>query len=491
MVQKRILLTILALLAVNSATSLGAQFTFKRPNVLFIVADDLRTELGCYGSPAKTPHIDALAKRGVLFERAYCQQALCNPSRSSFLTGQRPDALGLWCNGIHFRDLKPNVVTLPELFKKNGYVTRDCGKIFHNWHTTVKGDPQAWSAPEFLFYENHANDTPQLPGKKPADFMNLAAAPKCTQVDVPDEAFFDGRVAAEAIKVLAEVKDKPFFLAVGLWKPHAPFNAPKKYWDMYNRAELPKLDVRKPESGPDIARHDSRELLGFDDTRIEVTADQAAEWRQGYFANTSYMDAQLGKVIEALKQSGVENNTLIVFVGDHGYHLGEHEQWGKTSCYELDAHVPLIIIPPSGSSAGRRVSSLVELVDLYPTIASYCNLAVDQKLDGTSLLPLLKDPTSKVKEAAFTQHPRPAYYDRTPSKTPTHMGYSVRTPAVRYTEWRDWTTGKVTARELYEHERDPRELVNCVERPADPGALAKAVAALHEQFPPATPPAKR
>jgi iduronate 2-sulfatase len=479
------------LVVLATASPIFAADGRKRPNVLLIIADDLRTELGCYGSPAKTPHIDRLAKRGMLFERAYCQQALCNPSRSSFLSGQRPDTLGLWCNGIHFRDLKPNVVTLPELFKKNGYVTRDVGKIFHNWHTAVKGDPQAWSAPEFLHYENHASDKPLLPGMKVEALKELAKAPKCTQVDVPDEAFFDGRVAAEAIRVLEEVQDQPFFLAVGFWKPHAPFNAPKKYWDLYDRAALPKLEARRPTKGPEIARHDGRELLGFDDTRIELTADQAAEWRHGYFANTSYMDTQVGKLLDALQKSKAAENTLVVFMSDHGYHLGEHHLWAKTSCYELDARVPLIIIPPGGANAGSRVSSLIELVDLYPTLAGCCGLTVGQRLDGVSLAPLLKEPTSKWKEAAFTQHPRPAYYDRTPSKTPSHMGYSVRTPTVRYTEWRDWTSGKVTARELYEHDRDPQELNNSVDKPIDPAALAKAVAALHEQFPPAVPPSKR
>ena len=455
----------------------------KRPNVLLIIADDLRTDLGCYGSVAKTPHIDALTRRGVLFERAYCQQALCNPSRSSFLTGQRPDKFGLWSNGVHFRDLAPKVVTLPELFKANGYVTRDVGKIFHNWHTVVKGDPQSWSAPEFLHYENHANDKPLffLPTDIPP--KNHSVAPKSTRMDVPDNAFFDGRVAEEAIRVLHEVKDKPFFLAVGFWKPHAPFNAPKKYWDLYDRASLPKLDARRPRNGPEIARHDGRELLGFDDTRIELSAADAAEWRHGYLANTSYMDAQVGKVLAALAASGAAANTLVVFMSDHGYHLGEHDLWAKTSCYEYDARVPLIIVPP-GSKTGAKAQGLVELVDLYPTIADLCNLKSTQRVDGVSLRPMLADPAATVKQAAFTQHPRPAYYDRTPSKTPTAMGYSVRTNQVRYTEWRDWQSGEVIARELYEHGSDPQELVNSIDSSTQAAALRFATAALQEQFPP-------
>ena len=195
-----------------------------RLNVLFIVADDLRPELGCYGSPALTPNIDGLAKRGVRFDRAYCQQALCNPSRSSFLTGLRPDTLHLWVNGTHFREKNPDVITLPQWFKEHGYITRDVGKIFHNWHTKVKGDRRSWTSEEFLYYANHGDDKPMVDEPAP---KNLAKFPRCEQRDVPDEAYYDGRVAKEAVRVLGEIKDKPFFLAVGFWKPHAPFNAPR------------------------------------------------------------------------------------------------------------------------------------------------------------------------------------------------------------------------------------------------------------------------
>ncbi|WP_425614064.1 sulfatase [Anatilimnocola sp. NA78] len=462
----------------------------ERTNVILIVADDLRPELGCYGSVAQTPHIDALARRGVLFERAYCQQALCNPSRSSFLTGLRPDSLGLWCNGTHFRDLKPNVLTLPEVFKKNGYVTRDVGKIFHNWHTEVKGDPQSWSGPEFLHYANHGNDVPTLPGVKVADLKNHATAPKAFSYDVPDEAYFDGRVAAEAIRVLKEIKDQPFFLAVGFWKPHAPFNAPKKYWDRYQRDQLPKLDPRRPKNGVDLAQHEAQELLGPPDKRVQLSEADVAEWRHGYFANTSYLDDQVGKFLAAVDELKLGKSTLIVFVGDHGYHLGEHELWAKTSCYELDAHVPFILVPPGKKAMNRKVPNPVELVDLFPTIIASCGLETEQKLDGKDLGPGLRSSKKLGESVAFTQHPRPAYYDRTPSKTPTAMGYSVKTMAARYTEWRDWSTGKVLAAELYEHASDPLELENTVATPADEAVLYSARTALHKQFPPDVSPAK-
>jgi iduronate 2-sulfatase len=202
------------------------------------------------------------------------------------------------------------------------------------------------------------------------------------------------------------------------------------------------------------------------------------------------MDAQVGKVLDALRNSGAADNTLIVFMSDHGYHLGEHDLWAKTSCYDLDAHVPLIFVPPGAKRAGERVASVVELVDLYPTIAGICGLQSGQNLAGTSLQPLLNDPQAAVKQAAFTQHPRPAYYDRTESKTPTAMGYSVRTVDVRYTEWREWSTGKVLARELYDHRTDAQELTNVADSPPDATVFQPAVAALHQQFPPNVAPAR-
>src|SRR5687768_15507453 len=237
-------------------------------NVLFIMADDYRPELGSYGSAALTPNLDRLAKAGVQFGRAYCQQALCNPSRSSMLTGRRPDTLGLWSNGTHFRDAgsaNADVTTIPLWFKEHGYQSRCVGKIFHNWHTEVKGDPQSWSAPEFLHYANHGDDDAKVSGPLPPNLAKTVTGGYakngiCEMRDVPDEAYYDGRVAAEAVRVLGKVKDKPFFLAVGFWKPHAPFNAPKKYWDLYDRAALPPLDPARPRGAPDLAFHDSREI---------------------------------------------------------------------------------------------------------------------------------------------------------------------------------------------------------------------------------------
>ena len=475
---------VLSLLLLSAVPMLAA-----KPNVLFIMADDFRPEMGCYGSSALTPNLDRLAKRSVQFERAYCQQAVCNPSRSSLLTGRRPDTLKLWNNGTHFRELKPDVTTLPLHFKEQGYTTRCVGKIFHNWHTAVKGDRRSWSADEFLHYANHGADTPQITGELPPNLATLNVGRGYPEqgitscYDVPDEAYYDGRVAAEAVKVMAEVKGGPFFLAVGFWKPHAPFNAPKKYWDMYDRAKLPPLNSARPEGAPEIAFHQSTEVLGPVAKQTPVLPEQAAQMRHGYFANISYMDAQIGKVLEALEQSGVAKNTIIVFFADHGYQIGEHGLWGKTSDFEFDAHVPLLISDLREETRGKKTKALAELVDLFPTLAELCGLPMPAGLDGKSLVPILKEPKRRLKLGAFTQHPRPAYYDREPEKRPKAMGYSIRTADVRYTEWRDWQSKAVVARELYLTETDPAELKNHADDPSQKERLATAERLLLEKFP--------
>lgn len=441
-----------------------------RKNVLFVMADDFRPELASYGSPAMTPQLDRLAKRSVQFNRAYCQQAVCNPSRSSLLTGKRPDTLRIWNNGTHFRERNPDVTTLPMWFKEHGYQSRCVGKIFHNWHTKVHGDPTSWSAPEFLHYANHGEDSAQVTGTLPMNVASPAprqygSVPLFECRDVPDDAYYDGRVAAETVRVLGEIKGDPFFLAVGFWKPHAPFNAPKKYWDLYDRTRLPKLNPHRPSGAPEIAFHDGREIRGVPPNQVTFTEAQATEIRHGYFANISYLDAQLGKVLDALEQTGVADRTVIVFVGDHGYHLGEHSLWGKTSTFEYDARVPLVIASPGMKAAGQKSDALVELIDLFPTLTAACGLPSPTRLEGTNLVPVLDHPPARVKSLAMSQHPRPSYFDREPSKTPKSMGYSIRTDHFRYTEWRDWQTGTTTDRELYDHRTDPAELVNVAGKP--------------------------
>ena len=471
-----------------------------RPDVLFIMADDLRPELASYGSTAITPHLDRLARRGVQFDRAYCQQSLCNPSRSSLLTGRRPDFLRVWDNSTHFRTHQPDLPTLPQWFKDHGYSARCVGKIFHNWHTSEKGDPRSWSAPEFLHFAQQGANLAAVPAPLPPNLASPAPRPYGTSLpaaplyecrDVPDEAYYDGRVAAEGVRLIEEPRDQPLFLAVGFWKPHAPFNAPKKYWDLYDRAGLPPLNPARPSDAPELAFHDSRELLGMPPDRVEFTAEQVAEIRHGYFANISYLDAQLGKLLDALNRCGRLDNTIILFVGDHGYHLGEHQLWAKNSNFELDARVPLLIAPPECRRAGERTANLVELIDIFPTLVELCGLPGPAGLEGMSLASMLGDRALSGKPAAFTQAPRPAYFDREPGGQPAAMGLSVRTAEVRFTQWRDWASGQVLARELYDHQQQSAELVNCIDDPRWQVARAHAEAVLEGQFPRRSPGASR
>ncbi len=426
-------------------------------NVLFIAADDLRNDLACYGHPlVKTPHLDRLAKRGLVFDKAYCQQAVCNPSRASIMTGRRLDSLRIWDLPTHFRTTAPDAVTLPQHFKSNGYFTQNIGKIFHNWIHEVQGDPASWSVPAVMHFANHGADKPEVAGELPP---NLASDPKCERRDVPDEAYFDGRVAKLAVEALRERKAKaePFFLAVGFWKPHSPFNAPKRYWDMYRREDVSMPENAEwPKDAPRVAWHNSREILGEGAKARELTPDAVREIRHGYLANISYMDAQIGRVLDELDRLELTDKTVIVFWSDHGYHLGEQTLWAKTSNFELDARVPLIIATPQMKSAGHRTNSLAELMDMYPTLAELCLLPKPASVDGVSLAPVLASPSAKVRGVALTQHPRPAYY----KDAPEHMGYSIRTDRFRYTEWRDWKSGATAAIELYDHQADPNETRN-------------------------------
>lgn len=253
---------------------------------------------------------------------------------------------------------------------------------------------------------------------------------------------------------------------------------------MYDRSKLPPLKGVRPEGAPEIAFHQSTEILGPVAKQTPVTPEQAAEMRHGYFANISYMDAQIGKVLEALEKSPAASNTIILFVADHGYHIGEHSLWGKTSDFEFDAHVPLMISAPGASQRGKKTAALAELVDVFPTLVELCGLPQPKALEGKSLAPILADSSQSVKAAAFTQHPRPAYYDREPDKQPKAMGYSVRTASVRYTEWRDWKTKSVIARELYATEQDPAESKNRVDDPALKEQQVEAEKLLRVQFVP-------
>lgn len=449
------LLIVLAGVSV-SAVSVSAE----RPNVLFIAADDLRCDLGCYGhSLAKTPHLDKLAGRGIRFDRAYCAQALCNPARSSLMTGRRPNTLQQYNLAKHFRDQIPDVVTLPQFFKQQGYFTQNVGKIFHNWRTEIKGDPVSWSVPAVMHFDSHRNDVAKVKGELPPDF---AKAIRCECRDVPDDAYFDGRITDLAVDALRERSEdsQPFFLAVGFWKPHLPFNAPKKYWDLYDRNDMVEPECPDwPRGTPRIAWHNSQELVGKRNP-AKLSDEDARELRHGYLAGISYMDAQVGRLLDELDRLGLTEKTLIVFWSDHGFQLGDHTLWCKTSNFELDARVPMIITPPKGAAV-KDTTAIVELLDLYPTIVDLCGFEVPDGQEGVSLKPLLDGTKDSVKTAALTQHPRPAYY----GDAMQAMGHSIRTTRFRYTEWRARADNSLLGAELYDHNIDAAESVNLADDP--------------------------
>ena len=433
-------------------------------NVLFIAADDLNCSLGCYGdTTARTPNLDRLAARGLRFDRAYCQQAVCNPSRASILTGLRPDTIRVWDLRSDFRSTRPDAVTLPQLFKQQGYHVQGIGKIFHNMSDL--DDEVSWSVPAQLHAGRHSDEY----------LMSDGSGGKSTWFErepVADEAYRDGQVADKAVQTLADLRDQPFFLAVGFWRPHLPFLSPASDWDQYDPAAVGPPGGAAPADGPlpyqlapprgvpKLALHDSRELHGYQVAR-PVPENLIRPLWQGYYAGISYLDRNVGKVLDALDKNGLAERTIVVFWSDHGYHLGQHGLWCKTSCFELDARVPLLLAVPGRTDRGAVTSSLTELVDVYPTLAQLCGLTPPADLEGHSLVPLLDDPQRRLKDAALTQHPRPPY----DTKQPQAMGYSLRTERYRYTEWRDWQTGAVRARELYDHQTDPHETVNVAEEP--------------------------
>ncbi len=450
----------------------------EKMNVLFIAVDDLRPALGCFGDPAaKSPNIDKLAAGGTAFHRAYCQQAVCSPSRSSLLTGCRPDTTKVYDLVTHFRTHIPNVVTLPQHFKQNGYHVRGVGKIFHGGYD----DKPSWSEP----WE-------PTPGRNfgPVGQKELAAAKEAakkanedvTKVrglpteapEVEDEYLNDGATAKRAIELLRMNKEKgqPFFLAVGFLKPHLPFVAPKKYWDLQDAAKLPKPGpAERAKDAPAFAPQNGGELrayLGMPKTGPIPDAD-ATKLVHGYYAAVSYMDAQVGKVLDELKSLGLDGNIVVVLWGDHGWHLGDHGIWCKHTNYEKATRAALVVRSPRQKTTGKSTKSLVEYVDIYPTLAELCGLPLPAHLEGHSFAKLLDDPNAMGKTAAFSQYPRGG------KETGPLMGYAMKTDRYRYVEWRDRKTGEVKATELYDHDADPNEDANVAGSPAN-GALLQQLA---------------
>ena len=416
----------------------------KRPNVLFIAIDDLRPALGCYGDPlAKSPNIDEFAKSARQFNRAYVQQAVCGPSRTSLLTGLLPDHTQVWHNRNRFRETLPDHVTLPQLFKRNGYRTLGFGKIFSGNEKEL--DPISWSEPESLRRKGWKNYVlPQNQGNEKKQAAYEVAA-------VADTAYPDGKLASLAVQTLEDLKrdGRPFFLGVGFFKPHLPFNAPKKYWDLYHRMafELPQGMRERVSQSPGIALHSHRELGGYKGVpKNEVLGEgQSQLLRHGYYACVSFVDAQVGRVLDALKRLGLEQNTIVVIWGDHGFALGETSRWCKATNFELDTRVPLLIRTPHLAHPGVASLALVEMVDLYPTLAALAELDVSD-LDGRSLLPLLNDPQARGRDVVLSQFNRPWT-----SATPEVMGYSIRSRNARYTRWVQWQSREMIAEELYDY----------------------------------------
>ncbi len=449
--------------------TIAAQAATTKPNVLFIAVDDMNNDLGCYGSPiVKSPNIDRLAARGVRFDRAYCQFPLCSPSRSSIMTGLRPDQTRVFDLQYHFRQGLPDVVTLPQMFMRNGYYAARVGKIYHYGNpgdigTSGLDDPASWKEvvnPAGLDKTALESDVINYTPKRGlGSAMVFLSDPKGR-----DEDHTDGKVATEAIRLLEKHQGEPFFLAVGFYKPHTPYIAPKKYFDLYplEKITVPEMPADYASKVPVPALASTKPWPNFG-----VTPAQARETKQAYYAAISFVDAQIGRVVDALDRLGLAENTVIVFWSDHGYSLGTHGLWMKQSCFEDSARVPLIIAAP-GQKAGRVSPRLVEFVDLYPTLADLAGLTAPSNLAGASLRPLLANPEAAWDRPAFTQVQRGGF-----------PGHSVRTPRWRYTEWDGGKQGV----ELYDEQNDPGEMKNLADDPQQQAVLAELKALVTKNWP--------
>jgi len=425
-------------------------------NILFMVADDMNTELGCYGHPhVKTPNLDSLARSGVRFERAYCQFPLCAPSRASFLSGRRPDTTRIFNLTTPTRKHMQDVVMLPEFFRKAGYYSAQCGKIYHTGEEHV--DPPSW---DFMLQES---------GKNPpkSEVLEEHQMPKprnhsmsWEKLSTPDAQTPDGIIARTAIEQikLAVSKKKPFFVAAGFRRPHSPYAVPKKYFDLYDPAKLKLPDPGNRQGFPAVAQYEL-------ENQVRLNDKEQREYMAAYYACNSYVDAQAGHLLRALDEMKLRDNTIVVFFGDHGYHTGQHGMWHKMTLFEEATHVPLIISVPGVKGTGRSVAGLVELVDLYPTLVDACGRETPTGLEGASLMPWLNDPSKPGKKAAYTMVGRND--DRNLShKEPAYFGRTVRTERWRYTEWDGGKRGV----ELYDKVADPQEMVNLAGKPETAGA---------------------
>ncbi|ULB35112.1 sulfatase [Proteiniphilum propionicum] len=425
----------------------------QKPNVLFIIVDDLRPELGCYGLDAiKTPNIDKLAGKSTIFQNAYCNIPVSGASRASLFTGMYPKFPKRFVNyTTRAQTDAPDAVPFSQLFTNNGYHTVSNGKVFHH----IDDHADSWSEPPFRthpdgydVYNNEYNRWEMWLNEESAKYINpkTLRGPYCESAEVPDSAYDDGKLTLKTIEDLKRLKqtNKPFFLGVGFWKPHLPFNAPKKYWDMYDRNKIPLPDNRfRPLDLPDEVQG-SREIYAY--ARVEEPTDTVflRELRHGYYACVSYVDAQIGLILDALKKLDLEENTIIVLLGDHGWNLGEHNFIGKHNLMKTSTHTPLIVHVPWFKN-GKSLS-MVEFVDIYPTLCELCNLPAPQnQLDGKSFVPILKNPKTKTKSSVFIQW---------------QSGYSIVNKRYSYAEW-EKEDGKTSVM-IFDHKIDPKENKNQV-----------------------------
>lgn len=430
-------------------------FAADKPNVLFIAVDDLRPELACYGKQhIHSPNIDKLAESSTLFERTYCMVPTCGASRASLMTGIRP-ARNRFVNFLTWADRDaPGITTMNTQFKQNGYYTVSMGKIFHHPQDSAQGwSEPAWRPKGVAWYQRPENQ--KLHEERQKQGKRKAKGPAWESADVPDNAYADGVLAEQAISKLQQLKkqEQPFFLAVGFFKPHLPFIAPQKYWDLYDhdKIQLPE-NYKAPQDAPEESIHNSGELRAYAGIprKGPVSEETARNLIHGYYACVSYTDAQIGKLLAELDRLELSDNTIVVLWGDHGWNLGDHTLWCKHSCYESSLQIPLLVRAP-GIQGGQRRSALIETIDVYPSLCTLAGIPLPEHLAGQSFAELMRNPDTKWKEAAVSRF---------------RNGDTIRTDALRYTEYTN-PKGKRTSRMLYDHSSDPLENRNVAEKRTD------------------------
>jgi iduronate 2-sulfatase len=465
-----------------------------RPNVLLILVDDLKPALGCYGDQlAKTPCLDALAARSMRFDFAYCNQAVCAPSRFSLMLGSHSTSTGLYGLGSELRKIIPDAITMPQYFAKHGYRTESLGKVFHIGHGN-HGDPDSFIVPHFkekvIEYVDPVSTPDGKLTREEAMFQNVEAPPggmnslprgaAFESPDVSDDAYADGRVAAETVRRLQAAKDReePFFIAVGFARPHLPFSAPKKYWDMYDMKDFPLAsNPVLPAGSPRVAHKRGGEIRNYfpvpdKQDSAEINDVLARKLIHGYYASTSYVDAQIGKVLDELDRLNLSDNTIVVLWGDHGFHLGDLGIWTKHTNYEQANRIPLLISAPGITQPNSSTKQLAESVDVFPTLAELAGLPAPQgphPIDGISLVPVLKDSEVRVRDHAYHAYPN------------AKLGRAIRTERYRLVEWRAFEdSAKPVEYELYDYESDSLETRNLA---ADKPEIVSALKDILAKYP--------